>query len=102
MPMQPSPIAETVNPCLPSRRCSMCLLLVKFSGASSDFREHGWYPGLPVVFCYPHHHPIPTPVIIPPGGPSAAGDRPSTLQRLPEVAVVAVEVAVDPREHRVV
>ena len=27
--MQPIPIAETVNPCLPSRRGSMCFLLVK-------------------------------------------------------------------------
>ena len=29
MPMQPSPIAETVKPCLPSRRGSMCFVFVK-------------------------------------------------------------------------
>src|SRR5579884_2431113 len=45
MPMQPSPIAETVKPCLPSRFCSMCFLLVTLSGASSGFPEHELHTG---------------------------------------------------------
>src|SRR6516225_1062887 len=48
MPMQPSPIAETANPCLPSRFCSMCFLLVKLSGASPGFPEHALHTGRPL------------------------------------------------------